>query len=225
MYDFMQTVAYDAQGELIAAYHAKRGEDYACAQCQSPVRKRSGLFQKAHFYHLSQGDTLCHRRDRSSVHREIQDFMQQEFHGELALEVRFPTIDRIADMVWQKENVIFELQCTPLAPHKALQRVHDYAQVGYQVIWLLLEERFYGTRVSALERTLQGQPYAFISQRGLCFLDRSPHMHGKRLAPPRLCPITWQPFDRQLLLQPNPSRAHFIPSWWRALYYRCLIGC
>lgn len=218
----MQTIARDATGRLVVATLAQKGERYFCLHCRGSVRRRKGLWRTPHFYHLSTGER-CPCDTRSSLHRKIQQFIQQQFPlNALSLEVSFPDVSRVADIVWSQQRLIFEVQCSPISSWEVARRIEDYARVGYQIVWLLHDTQFYRRRLRAAELLLRKQPYAFITSTCRLFVDRSPIDRGYRTQM-RPTDISLYPFQIARFLPPQAMPQFISPSWIREFYYRCLL--
>ena len=158
--------------DLISADQAKRQCDYFCPECGAIVRLRAGEQRLKHFYHLAKS-THCRQQNKSLEHIQTQRRIQEQI-GSLrcALEVGFPAINRIADVVWEEEKLIFEVQCSPMTASEARSRIADYARAGYTVVFILHDKRFNQYRLSALEATLKGTCFYFsdISAQGVGML-------------------------------------------------------
>ena len=98
------------------------------------------------------------------AHIQTQCYLQKTLPpGECLLEVRFPSIGRIADAVWTAKKLIFEVQCSPISSEEVHTRISDYATLGYQVIWILHDKLYNQTRLSAAELYLRNSPYYFTN--------------------------------------------------------------
>lgn len=82
--------------------------------------------------------------------------------NELQLEVLFPKIHRVADLVWKKKNLLFEIQCSDISPQEVRKRKKDYLEEGYFLIWLLDDRIFNQKRTSPSERLLRQQGAYFV---------------------------------------------------------------
>lgn len=154
---------------LISADQAKRQQDYFCPECDGIVRLRAGEQRLKHFYHLAKS-AHCRQQNKSLEHIQTQRLIQEKIGFSLCrLEVPFPQINRIADVVWEEEKIIFEVQCSPMTASEARSRIADYARAGYQVVFILHDKRFNQYRLSALEAALRGSPCYFsdISKEGV----------------------------------------------------------
>lgn len=151
----MNLYAINSEGEPVFSLQAKRKLDYFCMECGSVVRLRDGEERHPHFYHLAK-TKQCRQNGKSRAHLEVQLFIERALQGEVLLEHRFPSINRIADVAWPAKKLIFEVQCSPLTKDECTARIKDYASLGYQVVWILHDRRYNQWRVSALERYLMG---------------------------------------------------------------------
>jgi competence protein CoiA len=157
----MQIHAFDSKKQLTLASQAVKKQDYFCFECQSIVRLRAGLHRQPHFYHIFQ-QSSCRQSGKSLAHLQVQLYLQKILPQEEAvMEHRFPEINRIADLVWHSEKLIFEVQCSPISAEEVNMRNRDYASLGYQVIWILHDQTFNQPRVSAAEEYLRDKPHYF----------------------------------------------------------------
>ncbi|NGX41830.1 MAG: hypothetical protein K940chlam7_00104 [Chlamydiae bacterium] len=159
----MQLFALDTKKQLVSANHAQKQNDYLCTECGSIVRLRGGEHRQKHFYHLKP-DRQCRQSQKSLNHIQVQKYLQKILPtGECSLEQRFPEIQRIADVVWEPKKIIFEVQCSGITAEEIRSRNKDYLSVGYNVIWILHDNRFNKWKVTAAERFLKGSPHYFTN--------------------------------------------------------------
>lgn len=157
----MQLYALDSQQRAVFAKNAAKHRDYFCLECRSSVRLRGGLHRQNHFYH-TQPNRACRLSGKSMVHIQVQCFIQKLIpDGEGFLERRFPEIDRIADVVWLPQKIIFEVQCSPITAAEVEARNRDYQSLGYQVVWILHDSRYNQWRMTAAELALRNSPHYF----------------------------------------------------------------
>lgn len=166
--------------DLLSADQAKRQCDYFCPECGEVVRLRAGEQRLKHFYHLAKS-THCRQQNKSLEHIQTQRIIQARIGMSLCLlEVSFPLINRIADVVWEEEKLIFEVQCSPMTASEARARIADYGRAGYTVVFILHDKRFNQYRLSALEAALRNTPHYFsdISAHGIGMLyDQFDHIN------------------------------------------------
>lgn len=158
----MHLYALNFSGQLQSAASAQKQVDYFCLECNAPVRLREGLERKPHFYHL-QTSTSCRQSGKSLTHLQIQLHLEKLLIQEVSLEQRFPSIQRIADVAWHKEKIIFEIQCSPMRRDEMEARVKDYRSLGYQIVWILHDKHYNKWRLSALEMGLKHIPHYFTN--------------------------------------------------------------
>ena len=158
----MQLYASTKEGEAVPAWVAERNCDYICLECGGRVRVRSGAHRRAHYYHRSPPGS-CRQSGKSLVHLQVQWHLLELLDQSAALEVRFPAIHRIADVVWEKQKLIFEVQCSPITAEEVLARNRDYARLGYAVVWILHTRRFNRKRYTAAEKALQDSAHYFTN--------------------------------------------------------------
>lgn len=150
----MQLYACDDQDRLVSAAAAEKYCDYRCLECGALVRLRGGLHRRHHFFHL-RSSSHCRQSAKSITHLQVQWRLQGLLPvADHALEYRFPKINRVADVVWFSERIIFEVQCSPITAKELLQRNYDYGAAGYFVVWILHEQCFNQRRMTASEMVL-----------------------------------------------------------------------
>lgn len=161
----MALYASDGDDYIFAA-DAKSGGSYRCLECRSPVKARRGRNRIPHFYHLQRAPR-CHLHSKSEDHLILQLQIQKIIPDQTAqIERPFFQIHRIADLLWEKEKIAFEIQCSPLDLSEAENRVIDYGKIGYSVVWLLDDRIFNKRFVRASEEFLRTQAcYFFTFQR------------------------------------------------------------
>jgi len=173
--------ALDEKNQLISAKNAHKKENYFCRECGGIVRLRAGLHRQRHFFHLGPPDS-CRQSQKSLVHLRVQYAIQGLFPlGQCQLERQFPEIGRIADVVWECRKLVFEVQCSSIAREEVEQRNRDYKSLGYNVIWILHDNRFNRWRVKAAEIFLRNSPYYYTnidSQGRGCIYDQVDVLHG-----------------------------------------------
>ncbi|MBF5059451.1 hypothetical protein NEPTK9_000965 [Candidatus Neptunochlamydia vexilliferae] len=77
----------------------------------------------------------------SRPHLIIQKVLMRSLPGSV-LEHPFPSIGRIADLVYFPKKLIFEVQCSPINLYEVRKRNEDYASLGFTVIWILHDRIF-----------------------------------------------------------------------------------
>lgn len=137
----------------VLAVDAQKHKNYSCPECQGALRVRGGPHRKAHFYHIA-GAPHCRQAGKSMAHLQTQLFLKQKLE-ESFLEYPFPSIGRIADVFWKKENTVFEIQCSSLSLSEAQKRCEDYTSLGLKVIWILHDKTFNKKNLSAAEAFLR----------------------------------------------------------------------
>lgn len=138
----MQLYANHQDGQLFSAWEAQKKIDYVCLECGGKVRLRGGNRRHLHFYHTN-ATRDCRQNGKSLVHLQIQKRLLEDLgSGSCYLERHFPEIRRIADVCWEEEKVIFEVQCSSIDQAEIEARNHDYASLGYTVVWVFHQKRF-----------------------------------------------------------------------------------
>ncbi len=177
----MQLFAFNKKNHLISATQAERKVNYFCRECGHLVRLRGGIHTQLHFYHLS-STSSCRLSQKSIIHIQIQNYLQSLLPLEEAvLERQFTEIGRIADLVWEPQKLVFEIQCSPISKEEVESRNNDYKSLGYKVIWIFHENRFNRWKASAAEIFLRNSPhyYTNIDRRGKgCIYDQIDVING-----------------------------------------------
>lgn len=157
----MQFYAFDEKKSLIHAQHAKKNLNYQCIECQTRVRLRGGLHRQLHFFHLDPSRS-CHLYQKGMAHLQLQNFLFQTLPlNDCQLEYRFPTINRIADVVWFSKKIVFEIQCSPITTIEIQQRNRDYLSQGWRIIWILHDQRYNQKFLTPAEKALENHPHYF----------------------------------------------------------------
>lgn len=153
----MQLTAIHA-GNSISVWDATRHTNYLCSECCTPLRLRGGPIRQLHFYHLK-APRSCTQHQKSLTHIAIQHTLHTLLPpGEVQLERAFPDIHRIADVVWEKQRCVFEIQCSPISLYEARQRTEDYRTIGFTVIWILHDRTFNKRTLTPSEAYLRQMP-------------------------------------------------------------------
>lgn len=159
----MQLYAFDSNNCLIFSSSAQKQKNYFCPECKNVVRLRGGIQRQNHFYHL-EIVRECRQNGKSLQHLATQLlFIQRLPKGECFLEQAFPAVGRIADVVWESQKIVFEIQCSFITAAEVEARNRDYSSQGYQVVWILHDMRYNKSRLTAMELYLQGRPHYFTN--------------------------------------------------------------
>jgi competence protein CoiA len=166
----MPLYALNDENRLIAADDADPWRLYRCVECLTPVRKRAGPQRRSHFYHLQRVRSCRLHSDRQD-HLILQTDLQKQ-NPALEIERPFEKILRIADLCWEEQKLIFEIQCSPIAPPEAERRSKDYREEGYDLIWLL-DDRLYNRRaLRPSETTMRRSGGYYVSLKGSAIYDQ-----------------------------------------------------
>jgi competence protein CoiA len=191
----MQLYARNASGDSLAVADAVHGCDYRCLECDGIVRVREGGRQR-HYYHLRRPVT-CRQYGKGIIHLQVQRHLLAALpSGEAKMEERFSSIGRVADVAWHNQHIVFEVQCAKMTPAEALARTEDYRSIGWQVIWILHQDRYRRRKVTALEENLMSIPHYFTNidaeGRGTVYDEVAVYRHGRRIAMTRGRSIGWE---------------------------------
>jgi competence protein CoiA len=153
--------ALDQDGQIINARHASRQKNYYCLECRQTIRLRGGPQRRPHFYHFEPA-LFCRQHQKGMVHLQLQDyFLRCLPSNDCKLEHPFPQIRRIADVAWLSQKIVFEIQCSAISADEVLARNRDYQQEGWEVVWILHDQRYNQIRLSAAEMALRQSPHFF----------------------------------------------------------------
>lgn len=159
----MALYAWGEEGAVHAA-EAREGASYGCMECRAPVKVRRTRRCTPHFYHVRRSPP-CRLYSKSGGHLLLQLQLQRAlFPHEVELEHPFPSIGRIADLVWEEKRVVFEIQCSPICLEEAKRRTADYESIGYHAIWLLSDRTFNRRLIRPAERYLRTKGAYYLSR-------------------------------------------------------------
>jgi competence protein CoiA len=159
----MQLYALDQNLSVVYAKNASKHHSYKCLECQSLVRLRGGIHRQNHFYHV-EPERACRQNGKSMEHLQVQLFFKKQLPSkECVLEKRFKEINRIADVVWLPQKIIFEVQCSPISMEEVKERNRDYEKLGFKVVWVLHEKRFNRKNLQASRQYLQNHTHYYTN--------------------------------------------------------------
>jgi competence protein CoiA len=172
----MSLFAYD--DDLIHASEAENGKIYYCVECFLPVKVRRGKHRFPHFYHL-RTSPRCRLYSKTEDHLLAQIQLEKSFpDGAIQLERSFLPINRVADLCWEKEKIIFEVQCSPMTPFEAEHRIKDYRSLGYEIVWLLDDKRYNKRILRPTEELLRTHCCYYVSIRQDKIYDQMEILHS-----------------------------------------------
>jgi len=152
--------------DLISASDAESGKIYWCMDCFGPVKRRKGKSWLPHFYHLKAAPT-CRLYSKTEDHCLAQIQLQKLFpEGTVQLERPFIQINRVADACWEREKIVFEIQCSPITEGEAMGRIRDYRSIGYEAVWLLDDKRYNKRVLRPAEEYLRRCSTYYLSIKG-----------------------------------------------------------
>jgi competence protein CoiA len=189
----MQIYALDSKGALTSSLQAEKHFDYHCLECKGALRLRGGSHRRLHFYHIDPAPS-CRLNGKSPTHLAIQYALQNLLTEEdCSLEHPFPTIGRIADVVWHSKKIVIEVQCSPIQASEIEGRIKDYTAAGYTMIWILHERSFNHRRVTGAEGFLRKYTFFYTDMdeegRGSVYLQESLVKGGIRVSRASKVPI------------------------------------
>lgn len=150
----MQLYALNGHVPVLASEAVKQ-KNYHCPECHNLVRLRGGLHRQFHFYHL-QARPSCRQHLKSLPHLQLQLHLKSLIPNS-SLEKPFPSIGRIADVSWDAQRIVFEIQCSPISEEEAKARCEDYSRAGYTAVWILYDRQFNRRNLSAAENFLRSR--------------------------------------------------------------------
>lgn len=150
--------------DAVNAWDADPNKLYWCLECKAPLKMRKGPLKLPHFYHLSASPS-CRLYSKSERHLLIQLAIQKKLPpNETILEKRFPSIRRIADVFWEKQNIVFEIQCSAISEEEVKERTIEYRALGCEIIWILDERLFNKNHASKAELFIRSHSGYFIEK-------------------------------------------------------------
>lgn len=159
----MQFYALNSKGQIVNANQAQKQCNYVCTECGTNLRLRSGEHRQKHFFHLEPMRN-CSLRKKGMDHLQLQNYLYHLLPAnDCHLEYRFPKINRIADVVWMSEKIVFEIQCSPISSMEINERNYDYQSQGWNVVWILHDKRYNRETLSPAEKTLRETPHYFTN--------------------------------------------------------------
>lgn len=187
-------------------------------ECGSAVRLREGPFRHAHFYHIRKTPG-CRQNGKGEIHIQLQIYINTLI-PESKLECRFPEINRIADVAWHSEKIVFEIQCSPMSPDEMRDRYADYEKIGYRMVLILHDSRYNQWRLSSMELMLGDRPYYYTNKNesgyGIIYDQWNHHEKGlrKKSLPPLAIDLS-KPYIKEKLgfagdIQSLPSEHSYI---------------
>lgn len=127
----------------VVAWEANKGNYHYCPDCNEELILKQGEKVINHFAHFSGSDCALSSKGEGERHEQMKIQMGQMFEklGEnvtIDYEVRFPTIQRRADVVVKTPDLKFVIECqvSPILVPEWRERTSAYNQVGYPVLWV-----------------------------------------------------------------------------------------
>lgn len=180
----MQLYALNQEGRPCLVKDAIRDACYTCPECNTALRLRGGPAKQLHFYHTTPHRN-CRQHQKTEEHIQTQLYLLDLIGSSARMECPFPSIHRIADIVWLEKKIIFEIQCSPISLKEAQERSYDYTKAGYTILWILHEHCFNRMYVSEAELFLRSKGAYYTNmnkQRQGIFYDQFDVMdQGRRL--------------------------------------------
>ena len=94
--------------------------------------------------------------------------------------------NHIADIYWVSQNIVFEIQCSPITLKEAVSRTKDFEDLGVGIIWILHQKTYNKTHMNPAEKYLiscKNVYYSNIDQGGdgIIFDQEQAILFNKRL--------------------------------------------
>lgn len=174
----MQLFAFGEQGNVHIS-DAEKGKNYNCLGCNGIIRAKKGRIKQPHFYHIKK-TSFCREANKSLLHLQMQEHLLSILpKNEAVMEKPFPKIKRIADVFWQNQKIIFEIQCSPISEEEVQARNQDYRSMGFKVVWLLSDRLFNKKKCKKSELVLRKEgAYFFSVKKGITIYDQSEKFRG-----------------------------------------------
>ncbi len=164
----MQLIAFE-NGKIISTIQADRKRDYTCPECKRILRFREGPYRHPHFYHLVH-NPACSQSKKILAHIHIQIELLKMIPSNTAqIEKYFYKINRTTDIYWPEQNIVFEIQCSPISFHEAYNRIIDYRSQGLEPIWILHDYQFNKQKLSPAERFLRSSTTCYYTNMSINF--------------------------------------------------------
>jgi len=152
----------------ISAEAAKKNILYSCPECHQILNLQNALYAPPYFYHIKKNPE-CRQYKKSPIHLQIQKTISQLLPlSESTLETPLYSINRIADIVWEKGKIIFEIECSSLSVEEVKKRYYDYESLGFLPIWILHDSQYNRKKLSDAEYFLRSKYCYFtnINEKG-----------------------------------------------------------
>lgn len=133
-------IARQTNGQVVQAHKdLDRHADYHCLGCQTPVRLKAGKTKLPHFAHVSAADCHYLAEAESVPHLSsklaLADWFKRDSPN-TKIEAYLPPLAQTPDILVD-DTLAIEVQYSPLAYDRLVERTLTYREYGYQVIWLL----------------------------------------------------------------------------------------
>lgn len=89
-----------------------------------------------------------------SLHRSIQNYIIRALpKGEAYIEYRLN--NHVADVLWLREKIVFEVQCSLISFEEMTKRYNDYESMGFILVWILHTKSYNKKYVTRAERYMR----------------------------------------------------------------------
>ncbi len=157
----MQLYALDLSKKKCYVLAALRAQDYFCLECGGRVRVRQGDKMRPHFFHIQDHES-CRQAGKTEAHIDIQELIQSQIGKDKCVqELKFTSINRIADVAWVEKKIVFEVQCSPILAEEVAARNRDYESCGWDVVWVLYDKTFNQKTLKPAEKELLKRTHYF----------------------------------------------------------------
>lgn len=124
-------IAVDENNVRIDIAAAKKGRQYFCPICHSPVIVRDGEINVKHFAHQAGFCTDSWNYDLSEWHRKMQEFFPPETREVMVTDGKRT---HRADVL--VGNAVIEFQHSPISAEEYADRTEFFMSLGYRIAWV-----------------------------------------------------------------------------------------
>lgn len=145
-------------GNLVSINDEKEGP-YFCPECLAPIGRKKGTYRTWHFFHYEENSSShrnCKKKGNCEHHELIQLTLQKQlqelFSTTVEIEYPIPQAQRIADLAIPDKKIAIEIQRSPLAFDRLLERTEAYWRHDWAVLWLIAAPLW---QIDSMPRLLQ----------------------------------------------------------------------
>ncbi len=162
--------AINQYGKRFIASQAVKQEIYFCPGCRLPVILKQGKQVRAHFAHKKSSVCQVFSEAESEEHVFLKEVFYQwlkKFAEQVEIEPYLSELAQRPDLL--SGNFAFEIQCSPLAYSRFIERTTNYQRKQFTVWWILSS--------SLINKKLLAGPKLSQLVKGACRYDEQRHVH------------------------------------------------